>query len=91
MTQHVVMSRVDDPRLSRDEVAVKRRRLADLEAKERAHDDYLAATRMMGQRARLQWQDRPGFDDVYASGYSQCLRDFCQLVVDVSRMRDDMA
>lgn len=87
----IIMSRVDDPRLTRDQVAVKRSRLAELERKERAHDDYLAATRMMGQRVRVQWKDTPQFDTEYATGYTQCLRDFCQLVVDVARMRDDMA
>lgn len=81
---------VDYPvRIASDEVLVKRSRLATLENKERAHDDYLIATRLMGQRIRE--HIIRGDDEEWHHGYRTCLRDFCQLVVDVSGVRDELS
>ena len=65
------------------QVVVTGKRLAELEAKERAHDDYVAATRMMLRRVR----SSTSVDD-HSLGYDQAFRDYCKLVVDVASIRN---
>lgn len=68
------------PRCNRDhpgrsEVIIGTRRLAELEAKERSHDDYLAAVRQWHQRAPK------------AGEYRQAVLDLSQLIVDTAARR----
>ena len=69
--------------IARGEVVIAGKRLAELEAKERAHDDYVAATRMMLRRVR----SSTSVDD-HSLGYDQAFRDYCKLVVDVASIRN---
>jgi hypothetical protein len=84
------MSRIDDPRkLMRGEIALTQWRYDELMAKERAHDAYLTATRLMSQRVRGYAGSNIG-DEWYA-GYRDSLRDFARLVVDQASMREALA
>lgn len=71
-------------------------RLALLEKKERAHDDYLYALR--GIRARAARFERRGIEDPLVPteplaaalwGYKRCLTDMALAIVQASRSRED--
>jgi hypothetical protein len=66
-------------------------RLRLLEAKERAHDDYLSALKVMRAKAGdidLQTQ-RLGLDQSYSLGYRQALKDFALAILRASESRND--
>lgn len=70
--------------LMRGEVPIQDKRLAELERKERAHDAYMAATRVMADHlVRLDMQ-RGGLG-ARDQGYRDCLRDFSLAVLDAAR------
>lgn len=70
--------------LLRGEVPVAEKRLAELEAKERAHDAYIEATRHMRARLESLQQQRGGIGD-REQGYQDCMRDFSLAVVEAAR------
>jgi len=74
--------------IARGEVVIAGKRLAELEAKERAHDDYVAATRMMLRRVRQSQNTMSESHRIWQDGFDQAFRDYCKLVVDVAAMRN---
>lgn len=65
--------------LTVDQEVIPKGRLAQLEAKERAHDAYVWATKRMADAARsVRESDHPR---AYVAGYGDSLHQFCQFVV----------
>jgi hypothetical protein len=63
------------------------KRLAQLLEKERAHDDYLAATKAVrAHRARLELSSASA---EFMMGYGQALTDFATAIVDAANARSD--
>ncbi len=66
---------------------ISRKRLAELEAKERAHDAYRAACRYMEGRPGEWTADNP-VEHGWRAGYRACLRDFSEAILAADRERD---
>jgi len=65
---------------------VAEKRMRDLLAKERAHDDYLAAAREV--RERRAKAERSGKPPEFLNGYSQCQQDWARAIVNATNRPD---
>lgn len=65
-------------RIGTHDTVVDRRTLDMLREKERAHDAYMHATRVMGRIQRVHF----GREDRFSEGYLCALRDFARAVMD---------
>jgi hypothetical protein len=90
------------PKLPPETVRLTKDRLDELEAKERAHDDYVMAVRLLSQRATKVETDvmagrnpygRPLGEDpawAFAIGYRAAVRAMSETILEAGRRRDDL-
>jgi hypothetical protein len=71
----------------RTEVIIPASRLKILEAKERAHDDYLEAIRTIRGSASDTYVRASAYGMEYARAYESCLLDLSQAIVDAAARR----
>lgn len=74
----------------RDQVAVTRKRLAELESAERQHGLYMTAAAGMSREAIPHVRAaQDGIATEYDRGWLECLSSFCRRVIDAGRTPDE--